>query len=180
MRPNGEDVYGVFDIFHRVRAHVLEFRGDFARDLIANIARHGDAAHGRKRLQARGDVDAFAIHVVTVDDHIAQIDADAIAKAFGIRPVGFGSTHRRLNVESAGDGSGGAGKFNQHAIAHEFKHTPALCDDSRIEKRFAVLLQSRERPCLVALHQAAVADDVGRKDDGQFSLHGRPGSTKPT
>ena len=34
-----------------------------------------------------------------------------------------------------------------------------------------LLLEPRERAGLVALHQAAVADDVGGQDDGQFALH---------
>jgi len=67
-----------FDILDRVFAHVVEFAGDFAPHLIAHDARERHAADRRERLDTRSDIDAFAIDVVALDDHLAQIDADSI------------------------------------------------------------------------------------------------------
>ena len=46
-------------------------------DLIAHRARDADAAGLGERFQARRHVDAVAEDVVVLDDHVAQIDADA-------------------------------------------------------------------------------------------------------
>src|SRR5437867_3535704 len=42
---------------------------------------------------------------------------------------------------------------------------------ARIEDALPVRLEAFQRARFVALHEAAVADDVGRHDDGEFALH---------
>ena len=46
-------------------------------DLIAHRRRDADAAGVRHRFQPRRDVHAVAKNVVVLDDHVAEIDADA-------------------------------------------------------------------------------------------------------
>jgi hypothetical protein len=83
-RAQHEDVHRTHDVLDVMLAQVFEGARDLARHVIANRRRHGDAAHGGHRLQARGDVDAFAIDVVAFDDDIAQIDANAVAQRFRV------------------------------------------------------------------------------------------------
>ena len=45
--------------------------------MVTDRARDADAARRRQPLWPRGDVDAFAINIAAVGDHIAEIYADA-------------------------------------------------------------------------------------------------------
>jgi hypothetical protein len=42
--------------------------------------------------------------------------------------------------------------------------------DQRLDEALAVLLESLDRSRLVALHQARVADDIGREDGSEASV----------
>ena len=145
--------------------------GDLARHLVAHRARDRDAADRRQRLQPRGDVDAFAVDVVALDDDVAEIDADAIADALRFGALRLGARRRLLDRQRAVDGGDHAREFDQRAVAHQLDDAPAVRGDAGIEDPASVDLQPFERAGLVGLHQAAVADDVGGKDRGQFALH---------
>ncbi len=86
---------------------------------------------------------------------------------------------RLLDRERAVDGRDDAGELDQRAVAHELDQAPAVGRDAGIEDPAAVELQPLERAGLVGLHQAAVADDVGRKYRGQFALHLSPVGAAP-
>ena len=75
---------------------------------------------------------------------------------------------------------------HQGTVAHELDDAPPVLGDERVDELPAVCLEALERAGLVALHQPAVADHVGRQDGGQPPLdprcrHGRPppGGTQP-
>ncbi len=58
-------------------AHIFETEAELVAHLIMDDARNHDSAGFGERLQPRCHVDAVAKDVVTVDDNIADIDADA-------------------------------------------------------------------------------------------------------
>ena len=58
-------------------AAVLEADVDAIADAFVDDRGDADAAGLGQRLQPRGDVDAVAVDVVALDDHVAEIDADA-------------------------------------------------------------------------------------------------------
>ncbi len=58
-------------------AEIVKRDGQLAADMLLHRAGNGDAAWMRQRLYARRDIDAVTVDVVTVDDDVADIDADA-------------------------------------------------------------------------------------------------------
>ena len=115
---------------------------------------------------SRGDVHTFAIDVAAFDDHIAKIDADAIANALCFGALRFGPRRRLLDRECAVDGRDNAPEFDECAVTHELDHAPGMGSDAGIEDPTSVDLQPFERPGVVGLHKAAVTDHVGRQDRG--------------
>src|SRR5215470_16525453 len=74
QRINANRLRDVFDV---LRSHVLEGVGETVADMVAHRARDADAARCRQPLQPRRDVDAVAINVAAVGNHVAEIDPDA-------------------------------------------------------------------------------------------------------
>jgi len=64
-------------------------------------------------LDAGGDIDAVAIEVVALDDHVPEIDADAQFDAAVGRDVGVPLGHRLLHLNRAAHRIDDAGKFHQ-------------------------------------------------------------------
>src|SRR5205823_13226828 len=79
-----------------------------------------------ERFQTRGDIDAVAQQIVTVDDHIAEMDADAEPhrSSFGIpRCV---RSDRILYCYCALHGGDCAGEIRHHAVAGGMKDAAAM------------------------------------------------------
>ena len=72
--PNPDWSINIFDFFF---AEVLEAAPNLASDLLENVARNTYAARFSQRFEPRGNVDAVAVDIVAVDDHITEVDADA-------------------------------------------------------------------------------------------------------
>ncbi|MEI9888514.1 MAG: hypothetical protein WDN08_18840 [Rhizomicrobium sp.] len=167
-RPHRKGMHRPLMRLHRMLAQVLEGARHLAVDTVADHPRQRHAARRGQGLDPGRDVDALAIDVVALDDHLAEVDADAVADAAGLgRLLG-----RRLDRQGAFDGGDHAGEFHQGAVAHQLEQPPAMDRDLRIEDAGPVRLQPLQRAGLVGLHQAAIADDVGGQDRGQFALHG--------
>ena len=78
LEPHPKDVDRAGDVLDALLAEILE--GDVVEpvaDLVAHRAGDADAARLGKHLEARRDIDAIAENVVLLDDHVAEIDADA-------------------------------------------------------------------------------------------------------
>ena len=68
-------------------------------------------------LDAGGDVDPVAIEVVALDDHVAEIDADAQFDAALRGDIGVPLGHRLLHRDGAAHRIDDAGKLHQQAVA---------------------------------------------------------------
>ncbi len=163
-------MYRSLDVLDRVLAEILESERHFARHLITHGARYRDTAGRRQRLQTGRDIDTVAVNVVAFDNDFAKRNADAVADL-----IGFGCNalrlRRLLNIVCTIDRGNDAAEFHQCAVAHQLDDASAIRGNARIEDRLPVPLEPLERARFVALHQRAVADDVGGHDDGQFALH---------
>src|SRR5215213_7760312 len=71
--------HGSRDVPDLLLAEIVEPDRQFVVDLIVDRAGDQDAAGFRQLLEPRRDVDAVPIDVLTVDHHVAQVDADAKA-----------------------------------------------------------------------------------------------------
>ena len=158
------------DVLDALLAEILERDVEPVADLIADRARDADAAGLGELLQARGDVDAVAEDVVVLDDHVAEIDADA-----ELDPRAGGTSALRRAMRrwiSTAHCTASATLWNSTSMPSPVVlMMPALVlGDRRVDQLEPVRLEARERARLVGLHQPAVADHVGRQDRREPAL----------
>ena len=115
----------------------------------------------------RGDVDAVAIEIVALDDHVAEIDADAQFDAVVRRDACVPLGHRLLHRDGAAHRIDDAGKFNQQAVAGGLDDAAPVLRDLRIEKLAAQRLETIERALLVPPHQPRIPRHIGGQDRGK-------------
>ena len=113
------------------------------------------------------DVDAVAIEVVALDDHVAEIDADAQLNAAFRSDAGVALGHRLLHRDRAAHRIDDAGKFHQHAVAGGLDDAAAVLGDIRIEKLAAQRFEAFERALFVRAHQPRIPRDIGGEDRGE-------------
>src|SRR5216684_3758794 len=77
LRQHPEHSYWFRDVLDRLLAEVLVAQRKPVPKVLADGARDADAAGFGKALEARGDVDAIAVDLLTFLDYVAQVDADA-------------------------------------------------------------------------------------------------------
>ena len=148
-------------VLERLFAQVVE--GDFEPPpgLAIGVVGEADAAGLRQALQACRNVDAVAVDVVALDDHVAQVDADAESQL----PVP--RAHARLPGERAADGIHHRGELYQESVAHELYDAPPVLVDQGFEERAANLGQAPKRTCLIGAHEGRVASHVGGEYGGK-------------
>ena len=79
------------------------------------------AARIGKLLKARGDIDALAVPVRPLDDHLAEIDADAHVDALVLGKACVSLRHAALDVDGAFDRVDDARELGQKPIAHQLE-----------------------------------------------------------
>src|SRR6266478_8335851 len=138
------------DVLDALVAEILEFEVvQSVTDLITHRARDADAAGLGEGFEARRHVDAVAKDVVFLNDHIAQIDADAELYPPRRRDVRVASRHPPLDLGSAQNRVGYVVELDQHAVAGGLYDAAAAPLDDRIDKLNTMGLETRERPRLV-------------------------------
>jgi hypothetical protein len=111
-----------------------------------------------------------AVEIVSLDDHIAEMQADA-----KYNPLGFGTfrvhfVNSLLELNRRRQRVACASKFYERPITHQLDQ-PAPVSRERWFKAFpSMLAQSRQCSALVAPHQAGVADNIGSENCRQFAL----------
>ncbi len=81
--------------------------------VIRDCARNGDAAGFRQLLQAGGDYHAFAMAVLVLDDHVAEVDAHANIDALPVGEAIVALGHLPLEQHRAFHGIHHAAEFGQ-------------------------------------------------------------------
>ena len=102
-------------------------------DLVVNWLRYADGARLGEALEARGDVDAIAEDIVTVDDDVAEIDADPQLEPAFRRDRIIDSTRRSLHLDGAAQRIDYARKIRQQAVARRAYDPPAMFRDQRVD-----------------------------------------------
>jgi hypothetical protein len=106
-------------------------RVDLAAHVVVGCARDQHAARLAKALQPGRDVDAIAQNVVAFDQHVAEIDADAIEDALGLEGSGVALGHQVLDRDRAFDGGDDGGKLQQKPIARRLNDPATVVGDHR-------------------------------------------------
>jgi hypothetical protein len=141
---------------------------ELALDLVADRAGGPDAARSAQARDPRRDVDPVAVGRTPVDDHLAQIDADAQPESLRLGELGFAFPQRALDLDRGLDGGHGTAEFDHTAVAPEVDDPAVSTGRGRLDHLLAEPLQPGVVPILVALHEPAVAGQ-----DRQPPLHAR-------
>ena len=128
-----------------------------------------DAARLGQRLQPRGDIDAVAVDVVAIGDHVAEVDADAEGDALVLGDVGIAVGHRPLYLDRAAHRIHHAGKFHQHPVTGGLNDASVMFLDLGIDKLSTMRLETFERSFLVYSHQARVTRHISCEDRGKMA-----------
>ena len=149
-------------------AQGLEGELELAADVVVDRPRDQDAARLGELLQAGGDVDAVAVDVLAVDDHVAEVDADAELEPVLRREGGVALAQGLLDADSAGQRLDDAREVGQHAVARRADDAAVVLGDEPVDD-LAAGPQAGVRAGLVAVHLAREADRVGAQDRGQLA-----------
>ena len=170
---NPVDPHRPGDVLDLLLAQILEDEGQpVAHVVVDRIGDEHPAGIGQG-FDPRGDVDAVAIEVVALDDHIAEIDADAQLDAVVRRDARVPLGHRLLHLDGAAHRIDDAGKFHQHAVAGGLDDAAVVLGDLRIEELAAQRFEAFERALLVRPHQPRIRPphrrQGSRRDGGSGS-----------
>ena len=171
--PNGPR-----DVLERLLADIGELSRDLAAHLAKGVFGDADAARFSQAFEARGDVDTVAIDVVGLDDHVAEVDADAQFDAAFRPDAGVPLRHRLLHLDRAAHRIDDARKFHQHAVAGGLDDPAVVLGDLRIEELAAQRFEAFVRAFLVRPHQPRIPRHIGGEDRGKAAgcRHGWSGS----
>jgi hypothetical protein len=114
---------------------------------------------------ANKDIETVAIEVVALDDHIAEIDADAQFDAAVRRDTSVPLGYRLLHRDRAAHRIDDAGKFHQQAVAGGLDDAAVVLGDFRIEQLAAQRFEAFVRAFLVRPRQPRVPCHIGGGED---------------
>ena len=164
--PKRVGPHGPGDVLERLLAEVDELSLDPATHMIVGGAGDAYAARLADGFEPRCDIDAVAQNILAVDQHVAEIDADAVEDASGLGNARVAFGHLLLHANRALDRRDDRRKFQQHAVAHRLDEPAAESANDR-RRRLAMFPHRARRPRFVIAHQPRVADDVGGEDRGE-------------
>lgn len=116
-------------------------------------------------MQARGNIDAVAINIVSVGDDLALIHADTEFKLSRRGNAVVADGHQLLRSNGGTYRADHAAEFGQNAVSGRIDDDTSALADERKQGRL-VLLQSADGSLLIHADQAAVAGDVCGNDCG--------------
>lgn len=108
--------------------------------------------------------------ILTLDNDIAEIDADAYLDAPILGYALIAPRHFTLKHSRTLDRIDHAAELGQQTVTHQLEDAAVVFGDFRFEQLLAVPPQAVERVDLVLRHQAAVADYVSGEDRGEVAL----------
>jgi hypothetical protein len=158
------------NVFDLLLAQIFENGGYPVAHVIMNCIGDKHPAGIGQGFDPCGDVDAVAIEVVALDDHIAEIDADAQFGADVRRDAGVPLGQRLLHRDSAAHRIDDAGKFHQHSVTGGLGprarpgDAAVVLSDFRIGDLAAQRFEAFERAFLVRPHQPRIPHHIAGED----------------
>ena len=132
--------------------------------------RDADAPWRCQPLEPGRHVDAIAVDVVAIDDHVAEVDPDPELDAVLRLEVRVVQGDALLHLDRALDGVNHARELDQRAVARELDRPAAALGDLGIDEVLAKRLEPGVRACLVLAHQPTVTDHIGGEDRGELAF----------
>src|SRR5262245_12018291 len=128
------------------------------------------ASQWRLCFQSRGDVHSIAVEVVSLDDHIAEMQTDTKDDPLRLGTFRVHLVHSLLKLDRRRQGVDCAGEFYERPVARQLDQPAAVSRDRWFKALASVRAQARQRSALVAPHQAGVADNIGGENRRQLPL----------
>lgn len=88
------------------------------------------------RLHSCGGVESVSVEIVSIHDHIAEVDPYPKLEMSRIRCAGLLRRERLLNIVGAGHGVGHGAELNKATIAHQLHDAPTMASDQGVEEFF--------------------------------------------
>ena len=126
-------------------------------------ARDADPARFGQRFEPRRDVDAIAQNVAILGDHVAEIDADAIADAPVVVEIPLAVEHAALHLGGAAHRIDDAGEFRQQPVAGGLDDAALMFADFGVDPVAAMRPEAIEGPFLIGPDQTRIARYVSGK-----------------
>ena len=89
---------------------------------------------GSASLQPRCYIHSFTVAIITLDNHLSQIDANADFDPILFRNARVALHHAALECYRAFDGIDDTAKFRQQTIAHELEDAAVMLADFRFQE----------------------------------------------
>ncbi len=135
-----------------------------AADLLRDRVGDDDAAGLGVGLQARGDVDAVAEHVVVLEDDLGDMHAHAELDALAGRFVAARLADQRLQVDAEIGRVLRRVEHGEEAVAHVLDDAAVVGADLRLDHLRLELHEATMRIVFVGLHEAAVPRHISEHD----------------
>jgi len=172
-----EDPHRFIDVLEVLFAAIGEADCGFALDLVMGCTRQADAAWLSGSLQTGAQIDAVAVDLAPILNHVTQIDADADGDPLIGCDIDITVGQRSLDCGSGIDRQHHAGEGRQHGITGITQHCAAgladLCSDV-IKHGHDTAMGTN----LVGTRQPAVTGDIGVKHRGQSAGHAHAPSSR--
>ena len=153
------------DILERLRPAVRKDCRRLAIETVPRAVGNQQSPGLGQRFEPRGDIDAVAIDILLLENHLTDMDADPEAQEIMVREP-FLHLHRAVNR------IGDAGEFDQPAISHALDDLAAMVGDGGFEQVPAHCPERRKRAGLIRAHQAGIIHHIGGENGAQAALHG--------
>ncbi len=137
------------------------------------------SASRRERFQARRDIHPVAEDVLFLNDHVAEIDADAEPDAPFVGLLRIAVDHTALDPGGAAYRVDDAREFRQQAVAGVLDDVAPVLLDLRIDQLPEMRLEAFVRAFFVRPHQAQIARHIGGENRGQSTGRGHGSSSPP-
>src|SRR5215471_9967019 len=154
------------DVLDPLLAAVLEGNVELVADLVAHYPADTDFSRRSQSFEPCGDIDAVAVNVALVEDHVAQIDADAEFDPLLHRHVGVALDHRPLHRYCAAYRVDDTREFDEQPVAGGLDNAASVLLDLGITQLAADRFQRGEGTLLVCAHQPRIPGDVGGQNRG--------------
>jgi hypothetical protein len=152
------------DVLELLLAGEVEHEVELAVELVVSGAGHDHPARVAHLLQAGRHVHPVAVHVAVEQGYVAQVDPDPEHDPLGLRQADVAPGYGALDRDRAGDRVDHALEHDQGAVTHQLHEPAVVLGDQGVDDLGADCLEPGDGAGLVGLHQARVADHVGRED----------------
>jgi hypothetical protein len=164
IQPQAIYVYRPTNILELLLAGILEIYVQSIADLVIRGIRNADSTGLRYPLQPSRHIYTIAEQVLTLDHHIAEVDAYTELDPPLGREIGISAVHLALHIKGTPNRVHHGGKLDENAVACGFHNPAAMQRNGGINQLAPKLAQALERALFVNTGQPGIARHIGGQD----------------